>query len=281
MSYADPIDLDEIDGFEFRSQSSASIRSDAASAAAASAAAPAAARPRGTMPRVTPRGAGSSAQARSVPPPVPPFDGDHPGGDGAKPAGATVSTGARTARVPSGLRRPQSARSKRAAASMHLPRRVRPRPSEQQQQRAAGAGAEAPAGLGAGDASDHEADLFLTRVRVALLHTPRKLDRFMEVMMGFSGGILDTVEVMQSISTILDGEWDLLRDFNRFLPDGFRIVILPPSRAAYKCCHDDTPPSIDRAEELAKRFVRRLAVGAPTHASPRRIRCDALKRSLC
>ena len=164
--------------------------------------------------------------------------------------------------------------SKRATATMHLPRRVRPRPPGQQQ-RAADAGAVTSPGLGAGagDTSDHDADLFLTRVREALLHTPRKLDRFMEVMMGFSGGILDTVEVMQSISVVLDGEWDLLRDFNQFLPDGFRIVLLPPPRAAYTCCHDETPPSIDRAEELAKSFVRRLAVRATTRAPPRRMYC--------
>ena len=81
----------------------------------------------------------------------------------------------------------------------------------------------------------------------------------MQVMMGFQSGILDTVEVMEHVSALLQGHWALLKQFNQFLPDGHRIEQLPSHLREYDVCHNNMQPVAEpQAEELAWQFFDKL-----------------------
>ena len=71
---------------------------------------------------------------------------------------------------------------------------------------------------------------------------------------------LDTIEVMQAVSVMLQGHWDLLVQFNAFLPAGYRIESLPTSLSTYKCCYNANQPNPGAAKALATAFVGRVAV---------------------
>ena len=115
-----------------------------------------------------------------------------------------------------------------------------------------------------------DADQFLVRVREAFASdggSPRRHPRFLEVLLAFQDGTMDTVEVMEHVSALLHGHWSLLRQFNDFLPDGHRIEQLPPRLQGYSVCHDSAQPVPEaQADELAVGFFNRLKARCrPTH----------------
>ena len=71
---------------------------------------------------------------------------------------------------------------------------------------------------------------------------------------------LDTLEVMQAVSILLNGQWDLLSQFNRFLPSGYHIETLPSSLAAYTGCYNMSMPNPGLSKALATSFVGRVVV---------------------
>jgi histone deacetylase complex regulatory component SIN3 len=96
-------------------------------------------------------------------------------------------------------------------------------------------------------------------MRDVFAQQPRKQQLFMQVMMGFQSGILDTVEVMEHVSALLQGHWALLKQFNQFLPDGHRIEQLPSHLREYDVCHNNMQPVAEpQAEELAWQFFDKL-----------------------
>eukprot|EP00965_Chrysotila_dentata_P004379 142440-Pleurochrysis_carterae.AAC.1 len=81
---------------------------------------------------------------------------------------------------------------------------------------------------------------------------------------------LDTVEVMQATATLLKGHKKLLKQFNTFLPENYRIEWLPPELTNYQSFYGTTTlPSAQRALQLASSFVDRTVVrcaGTTSHA---------------
>lgn len=105
-----------------------------------------------------------------------------------------------------------------------------------------------------------EAERFLAKVRELFADDADKQQRFTQVMRGFFLDELDTPDVMEAMAEMLRGHWALLRQFNRFLPEGFRIEQLPPCMSGYHVCHvpDQGPVSHADAENLASQFVAKL-----------------------
>jgi len=109
------------------------------------------------------------------------------------------------------------------------------------------------------DTLETEAEGLVMTVRETLAHQPRKLDQFIDILLGFQGGMLDTVEVMQHVSNLLAGHFELIKQFNEFLPEGYVIEALPPNLASYKCCYSTLAlPSAAKVQLLASCFVDRL-----------------------
>ena len=165
MSYTDPIDLDEVDGIEFRSQSSQafSSRSPISSIVCNS--------------RLQSSDSGTSAPGASLLPPQSSIaDPDGP----APHAPAATTVHART----SFIEPHAQAGAKRITDVGTAARRAQnvARPSAEEGVVEAGWSSRT-------EAVDGEAEQFLIRVRESFLHQPRKLESFMEVMMGFSGGM--------------------------------------------------------------------------------------------
>ena len=76
-----------------------------------------------------------------------------------------------------------------------------------------------------------DAGTFLSSVKSALSSDPQRHQQFLECMLSFQSGSLDTVDVMEQVSRLLDGKPKLLRAFNRFLPEGYRIDEMPKDLA--------------------------------------------------
>ena len=106
--------------------------------------------------------------------------------------------------------------------------------------------------------SETDAERFLVHVRETFALEPRKQQLFMEVMLNFSGGLLDTVEVMEHVSALFSGHLGLLLQFNRFLPDGYKIEALPPTLTDYRPCFTEYPFAPVKAEALSAAFFDRL-----------------------
>jgi len=106
--------------------------------------------------------------------------------------------------------------------------------------------------------SETDAERFLVHVRETFALEPRKQQLFMEVMLNFSGGLLDTVEVMEHVSALFSGHLGLLLQFNRFLPDGYKIEALPPTLTDYRPCFTEYPFAPAKAEALSAAFFDRL-----------------------
>jgi len=105
---------------------------------------------------------------------------------------------------------------------------------------------------------EDSAEVFLMKVREAFVHQPRRLEQFQQLMIGFLDGQLDTVEVMQATATLLKGHKKLLKQFNTFLPENYRIEWLPPELTNYQSFYGTTTlPSAQRALQLASSFVDR------------------------
>jgi len=138
------------------------------------------------------------------------------------------------------------------------------------------AAATSPSGAGRGPASEaeppagresskapaptSEAERFLAKVRELFADDAEKQQRFTQVMRGFFLDELDTPDVMEAMAEMLQGHWALLRQFNRFLPEDFRIEQLPPHMSGYHVCHlpEHGPVSHDDAAGLASQFFAKL-----------------------
>ena len=68
---------------------------------------------------------------------------------------------------------------------------------------------------------DAEAERFLLAVHAAFDDEPTKYRHFMEVMMRFQLGAIDTAEVMQEVASTLADHPNLIDAFNAFLPPGY------------------------------------------------------------
>jgi len=106
----------------------------------------------------------------------------------------------------------------------------------------------------------NDAYAYFMRVREAFVHQPRKLEEFMEVVLNFQSGMLDTVEVMTRVATLLRGHTVLLRQFNYFLPEAYRFEWLPLSLSEYKSCYPEDVMQVPEAtaKMLATSFVERI-----------------------
>ncbi|KAL1499045.1 hypothetical protein AB1Y20_013561 [Prymnesium parvum] len=106
--------------------------------------------------------------------------------------------------------------------------------------------------------SDADAVQMLKSVRHAFSREPNVVSHLADVLMGFSTGLIDTVQVMEHVSSLFKGHWHLIQQFNGFLPHGYRIEPLKQSLRAYKCCHNNQIPSQPVAEQLAFSFFNRI-----------------------
>lgn len=100
---------------------------------------------------------------------------------------------------------------------------------------------------------------YLIRVKEALSAQPRKYQHFKEALLGFQNSAFDTVEVIQFVSHLLKDHPHLLQAFCQFLPEGYRIEVLPARMAAYAPCYMGTILQVATAQQLASSFVDRLA----------------------
>ena len=74
---------------------------------------------------------------------------------------------------------------------------------------------------------------------------------------------------MEHVSTLLQGHWPLLQQFNRFLPDGHRLELLTPALQAYSACHKSEAVAKPEADELASVFFARLQARRRTACAAR------------
>lgn len=134
-----------------------------------------------------------------------------------------------------------------------------------------------------GGATDHrstagaDSERFLLAARSCL--TKAAYDELVDALLAFGGSRMDTVEVMDRVSPLLSPFPELVRSFNRLLPPGYRVELLPASVQAYEPCHVTSElPSSACVLRLANDFVGRLCVRLQ-HAPHRLHRLHALLSS--
>ena len=113
---------------------------------------------------------------------------------------------------------------------------------------AAAAGAEDEA---VGEGEDEEEERFLSSVKAAL--EPSALERFMDVLVSFQRGTLDTAQLMKEIATLLAGHTELLLGLDQFLPPDGRYEVLDSGsamRSRSLCYAADEPPRLAVAQDL-------------------------------
>jgi histone deacetylase complex regulatory component SIN3 len=103
---------------------------------------------------------------------------------------------------------------------------------------------------------ERDAEQFLGDVRAVL--EPQEHSLFVDVMVSYMSNLLDTVEVMEQVASLLSMHPVLLYRFNRFLPEGYRIETLPRSLQAYAPCFKSATPPHQDLSRLAESFVARL-----------------------
>jgi len=108
--------------------------------------------------------------------------------------------------------------------------------------------------------SDHDAENFIHLVRSSFAHDPPKHEAFIDVMMDFRDGSMDTVQVMEKVAVILQGHTSLIQQFNCFLPDGYRIEPLTNQLHPHKCSYASNGlPDESESEQLVQTFLTCLA----------------------
>lgn len=80
---------------------------------------------------------------------------------------------------------------------------------------------------------------FLYKVRVQYSNNPTVYNQFLEIMKDFKSGAIDTPEVITRVKSLFRGNDYLIREFNAFLPPGFKIE------------PDVEPPRVDLSPETS------------------------------
>ncbi|XP_010524320.1 PREDICTED: paired amphipathic helix protein Sin3-like 2 isoform X2 [Tarenaya hassleriana] len=86
-----------------------------------------------------------------------------------------------------------------------------------------------PTGGGGGSGSRRltaiDALRYLNEVKEVLLDQGEKYDMFIEVMKDFKHGRADTAGVVARVKELFKGHSNLIRGFNTFLPEGYKIAL--------------------------------------------------------
>ncbi|XP_010524319.1 PREDICTED: paired amphipathic helix protein Sin3-like 2 isoform X1 [Tarenaya hassleriana] len=94
---------------------------------------------------------------------------------------------------------------------------------------ARGESSQIPTGGGGGSGSRRltaiDALRYLNEVKEVLLDQGEKYDMFIEVMKDFKHGRADTAGVVARVKELFKGHSNLIRGFNTFLPEGYKIAL--------------------------------------------------------
>ncbi|KAF9525752.1 paired amphipathic helix [Crepidotus variabilis] len=68
-----------------------------------------------------------------------------------------------------------------------------------------------------------EAVSFVDNVRYSFEQDPGKYDRFLDIMKDLKANVIDPGDVIVQIAALFNGHPSLAREFNAFLPPGYRL----------------------------------------------------------
>jgi len=78
-----------------------------------------------------------------------------------------------------------------------------------------------------------EAVSFVDNVKSQFEHDPRKYQRFLDIMKDLKGNVIGPGDVVLQIAALLNGYPDLAKEFNSFLPKGYRLQPFMEGKTSY------------------------------------------------
>ncbi|KAJ7478013.1 paired amphipathic helix [Mycena galericulata] len=86
-----------------------------------------------------------------------------------------------------------------------------------------------------------DAQSYVNMVKDQFPNQPKKYKHFLDIMVDFKHGVIDTPRAIQRVVLLFDGHPHLIRGFNKFLPDDLQINYTPAFvRAARRAARRDS-----------------------------------------